>query len=78
VPEPEEGSQPRYTENTRISTRPTQNCGSDRPSRAKILPALSQKRSTRTAARMPLGMPISSDRPIATAASSSELGRRWK
>src|SRR5207253_11500420 len=44
VPEPEEGSQPRYTENTRISTSPTQKDGRDRPSSAKTLPALSQKR----------------------------------
>src|SRR5215471_15290891 len=43
VPAPEDGSQPRYTENTRINTRPTQNDGKDRPSSANILPKLSQK-----------------------------------
>src|SRR3954465_1557378 len=43
VPEPDEGSQPRYTEKNRISNRPTQNDGMDRPSSAKILPALSHQ-----------------------------------
>src|SRR6185312_1028213 len=33
VPDPEEGSHPSETENTRMSTRPTQKEGSDRPSR---------------------------------------------
>ena len=61
-----------------MSTSPTQKDGNDRPSSAKILPALSQNPSTRTAARMPLGMPISRDKVIATAARSSELGKRWK
>src|SRR6478609_7529579 len=42
-PDPEDGSQPRKTENTRISTSPTKNDGSDKPSSANILPALSQK-----------------------------------
>src|SRR5713226_7258974 len=32
VPEPEDGSQPRYTEKNRIMTKPTQKEGSDRPS----------------------------------------------
>src|SRR5262252_216004 len=32
VPAPDDGSQPRYTENTSINTRPTQNDGKDRPS----------------------------------------------
>ena len=76
VPEPEEGSQPRYTEKTRIITSPTQNEGSDRPSSAKTLPALSQKRPTRTEARMPLGMPINSEKAIAAVASITELGSR--
>ena len=76
VPEPEEGSQPRYTENTRIITSPTQKEGSDKPSSAKTLPALSQNRPTRTDARMPLGMPISSEKAIAALASITELGSR--
>ncbi len=41
VPEPEDGSQPRYTEKNRIMTRPTQKDGSDSPSSEKIFPALS-------------------------------------
>src|SRR5205085_382355 len=61
LPEPDDGSQPRYTENTRISTKPTRKDGSDSPSRANILPKLSQKRPTRTDDKMPLGIPISSD-----------------
>ena len=62
----------RYGNNGRM----IQNDGKDRPSSANSLPALSQKRPTRTAARMPLGMPISSENAIATAARSSELGSR--
>ena len=67
VPEPDDGSQPRYTEKNRISTRPTQNDGSDRPSSAKTFPALSQNRPTLTAARIPLGMPMTSENTIAAA-----------
>ena len=40
------------------------------------MPALSQKRPTCTAARMPLGMPTSSENAMATTASSSEYGSR--
>src|SRR4029077_19041029 len=76
VPAPEEGSQPRYTEKTRINTRPTQNDGSDSPNSAKTLPALSQKRPTRTAARMPLGIPSNSENAIAAVASITEYGSR--
>src|SRR5262249_18362010 len=76
VPEPDDGSHPRYTEKNKISTRPTQNEGSESPSNANTLPALSQKRPTRTAARMPLGMPIRREKAMAAVARSSELGRR--
>src|SRR5262245_4925891 len=76
VPEPDEGSQPSETEKIRIRTRPTQNEGSDRPSREKSLPALSQKPPTRTAARMPLGMPMRREKTIAAKANNSEFGRR--
>ena len=61
VPEPDDGSQPRYTEKSRIIRSPRQNWGIDRPRRAKILPAPSQKPFTRTAARIPLGMPMRSE-----------------
>jgi len=76
VPEPDDGNHSRYTEKKRISTRPTQNDGSERPSSENTLPARSQKRPTRTAARMPLGMPIRSEKAIAANASSSEFGKR--
>src|SRR6266542_926154 len=76
VPEPEEGSQPRYTEKNRIITRPTQNEGSDSPSSAKIFPALSHHRFTYTATRMPLGMPTRSENAMAASASAREYGRR--
>ena len=76
VPEPEDGSQPRYTEKNRIISSPTQNCGIDSPRRAKTLPARSQTPLTRTAARMPLGIPMRSENVIAAKPSSSELGSR--
>ena len=76
VPEPEDGSQPRYTEKNRIMTSPTQNEGSDSPSRAKIFPALSHHWFTRTAARMPLGMPTRSENAMAATASRRECGSR--
>src|SRR5262249_61662633 len=76
VPEPDDGSQPRYTEKNKISSRPTQNDGIDSPSSAKTLPAPPHQPFTRTAARMPLGMPITSENTMATKASSSELGSR--
>src|SRR5882672_2062848 len=76
VPEPDEGSQPRYTEKKRISSRPTQNDGMDRPSSEKILPAPSHQLLTRTAAMIPLGMPMRSENAMAAAASKSELGSR--
>src|SRR5215471_887004 len=37
VPEPEEGSHSKYTEKKRISAKPTQNEGSERPSSEKTL-----------------------------------------
>src|SRR5262249_18373915 len=75
-PDPEDGSHPRYTEKKRIITSPTQNDGSDRPSREKTFPRLSHQPLTRTAAMMPVGMPMISEKPMATTASRSELGRR--
>ena len=71
-PEPDEGSQPRYTEKKRIITRPTQKDGRERPRRAKSLPTLSHHRFTRTAARMPLGMPTRREKTMAAAARRSE------
>src|SRR5438270_673319 len=49
VPDPDEGSQPRRTEKKRIMISPTQNDGIERPSSAKIFPALSHHVLTRTA-----------------------------
>ena len=76
VPEPDDGSHPRYTEKKRIRSMPTQNCGIDRPSSAKIFPVWSEKRPTFTAAMMPQGMPMISEKIMAVAASIRELGRR--
>ncbi len=76
VPEPDDGSQPRYTEKNRIISRPTQNDGMLRPSRANTLPAPSPQPLTRTAASTPLGMPIRSENTIAVVARSNEWGRR--
>src|SRR5439155_9942595 len=76
VHKPEQGNHSRYTEKKRISTKPTQNEGSERPRSENTLPARSQKRPIRTAARMPLGMPIRREKPMAASARSSEFGRR--
>ena len=76
MPEPDDGSQPRYTEKNRIMTSPTQKDGSDKPSRAKIFPALSHHWFTRTAAMMPLGMPTRSEKAMAARASIKECGNR--
>src|SRR5262249_26378927 len=78
LPEPDEGSHSRETGKKKISTNPNQKQGSDSPSNENTLPARSQKRPTRTAARMPLGTPISRENAMAASASSSELGRRDK
>ena len=59
-----------------MRSSPTQNEGIDRPSSEKILPAPSHQPFTRTAARIPLGMPINSENAIAATASSSEFGSR--
>src|SRR5713101_4580948 len=75
-PEPEDGSQPRYTEKNRIMTRPTQKEGRDSPSSANIFPALSHHWFTRTAAMIPLGMPTMSEKAMAARASMSECGNR--
>ena len=55
---------------------PTQKDGSESPRSAKTLPALSHQPFTRTAATTPVGIPITSENVIATAASRSEEGRR--
>jgi hypothetical protein len=77
-PLPLVGSHSSHTENTRISTRPSQNPGIDNPSRATTLPKLSQPVLTRTPEISPAGMPIRNESRVAAAASSSEFGRRWK
>src|SRR5215831_10248909 len=72
------GNQCSHTENTRISTSPSQKPGTDRPSSATILPKLSQALLTRTAETMPAGMPMKKEIRVAANANSRELGRRWK
>src|SRR5712691_13523846 len=78
VPLPRTGSQPRSTPKTMISTRPTKNPGIDSPSRAIILPALSQVVPTFSAEIMPSGTPIASEIAKAANPSFSELGSRSK
>src|SRR5437016_13196229 len=48
VPAPEDGNHARYTEKTRIMTRPTEEDGNDRPNDTNPLPALDHNRPTRT------------------------------
>src|SRR6266540_271752 len=77
VPLPSTGSQPRSTP-MMISTRPTKNPGIDSPSRATILPALSQVVPTFSAEIMPSGTPIAIEITKAAKPSFSELGSRSK
>src|ERR1700720_354920 len=72
------GSQWSQTEKVRIMTSPSQKPGIDNPSKAMILPKLSQALLTRTAEMMPAGMPIKKEISVAASANSRELGRRWK
>ena len=57
-------------------TRPTQNEGIESPSSAKIFPMLSCHLLTRTAATMPVGMPMINENTIAAAASINDAGSR--
>ena len=75
---PPVGSHSSHTENTRISTRPSQKPGIDRPNSATILPTWSHALLTRTAESRPAGMPMRKEISVAASASCSELGRRWK
>ena len=61
VPDPEAGSQRKFTAKTMIITRPTKKPGTDSPSIAMILQTVSQIVSTFTAVTMPSGIPISSE-----------------
>src|SRR5215468_4046473 len=69
------GSQCSQTENTKISTSPSQKPGTDRPNKATILPKLSQTLLTRTADTIPAGMPIKNEISVAANANSRELGK---
>ncbi len=55
---------------------PTKKEGNDRPSSPNTLPRPSQTLPTRTAAMIPLGIPMISENVIATPASSNEFGKR--
>ena len=57
-------------------TRPIQNEGSESPSSAKTFPTLSHHWFTRTAATMPVGMPIRREKAMAAKASIREFGSR--
>src|SRR5437867_5018444 len=75
-PEPEVGSHRSQTENTRISTRPSQKPGIERPSSATPFATVSQPLFTFTAEMIPAGMPIRSEMSVAANPSVSELGSR--
>src|SRR5438034_9839264 len=77
-PAPEVGSQRSQTENTRISTSPSQKPGIDSPSSATPLATLSHQLLTLTAEMMPAGTPMSTEISVAARPSVSELGKRWK
>src|SRR5262245_35068413 len=77
LPEPELGSQLRYTDRVRMRSSPTQKMGKDNPRMAKIFPKLSNHVLTRTAEKMPTGMPMTNEIVMATEASKMEAGRRW-
>src|SRR3989454_9248566 len=77
-PAPEVGSHRSQTENTRISTRPSQNPGIDRPSSATPFATLSHQLFTFTAEMMPAGTPMSREISVAARPRVSELGSRWK
>ncbi len=74
-PVPLVGSHRSHTENTRISTSPSQNPGTARPNRATTLPALSQAVLTLTADISPAGMPMMNEIRVAANA-SSQRGRQ--
>ena len=71
---PEAGSQPRWTANSSMSMIPSQKCGTDRPESARTLAATAIGLPWRTAAMMPVGMPITSAIAIEQTASSTVTG----
>src|SRR5215831_4513640 len=75
-PRPEVGSQPRCTAKIHISTIPSQNPGSDCPSRAMTFAPLSHTVPFLTADRTPMGSAIKALTSSAKPASWSVAGRR--
>ena len=65
---------PSSTENSRISSIPSQKFGTDRPHSAAIVIAVIDRRPGLTAARTPAGMPIASATSSASPASSAVTG----
>ena len=55
---PEGGNQPSRTENSRISSSPSQNTGIEMPIRPRIMVKLSKKEYCFVAEMMPIGIPI--------------------
>ena len=55
---PEGGNQPSRTENSRISSRPSQNTGMEIPISPRIIVKLSKKEYCFVAEMMPIGIPI--------------------
>src|SRR5205823_3618190 len=77
-PAPEVGSHRSQTENTRISTSPSQKPGIERPSSATPFARVSHQVFTFTAEMMPAGTPTRMEIRVATRPSVKEFGSRWK
>ncbi|MCY1231305.1 hypothetical protein D3C81_1161240 [compost metagenome] len=75
-PRPPEGSQPRFTENTRMPIIPTQNVGMITPPSEPAISARASRLSGLSPANTPIGMPMPSDSSSAVTASSSVAGTR--
>ena len=73
---PAAGSQPRLTAKRMISSRPSQKCGTDRPTRASLVEAWSEGFPRRTAAITPARTPSRVPNRIESTASSSVIGSR--
>ena len=74
VPNPEEGSQRRCTEKSRMSSRPSQKTGMDRPIMAKIMVTVSKSEYCLIAESIPQGSPTRMAISIARAESFRVAG----
>ena len=76
VPLPEVGSQPSFTENSRIIMIPNQKWGMDSPNRAASMLTMSRREPLRTAETMPIGMETTSAMTMAASDSWRLAGSR--